>query len=231
MSVDSFVQVVEAIAKLLGALAWPSAFVIVALWFAPQVREILGREKVSLTGPAGVGLIAERLPADQRQKVADDLAVAERKPGSTGESTDVVRRTVEAAAEDPRFGRMAGAQVLWVDDHPENNESEQRALERVGIRVDHAFTTNQALSILGHTAYDLIISDLGRSVPGSEEDEDAGLTLIKSMKDRDFRTPVIIYAGPRALARRDELLEAGASEVTNGPTALFTLVSDALLAR
>src|SRR5438132_5021879 len=68
-----------------------------------------------------------------------------------------------ATAKEPRPSlpvalarRIAGARVLWVDDHPENNDYEQRVLESLGIDFVRSLDTEDALDNLQREQFDLI---------------------------------------------------------------------------
>ena len=118
-------------------------------------------------------------------------------------------------------------QVLWVDDRPSNNTAIVTSLSQLGVRVDLALTTEEALSKLAAHAYDLIISDLGRTENG-QENQMAGLDLIRAVRTIDQRTPIFIYAGARGMANSDQLRDAGATLVTDRPTVLLPAVVQAL---
>ena len=57
---------------------------------------------------------------------------------------------------------IVGARVLWVDDKPENNEIERRALTELEINVQYVTTSKDALLELRRHPYDLIISNVRR---------------------------------------------------------------------
>src|SRR5205823_15007856 len=59
-------------------------------------------------------------------------------------------------------GRPKPAGVLWVDDHPENNVLEMDQLQRRGVPVDTARSTQQALEQLTSRRYQIIVSDMDR---------------------------------------------------------------------
>ena len=119
--------------------------------------------------------------------------------------------------------------MLWVDDHPENNEYERQAMTALGIRFTTAKSTPEALRLLAAQAFDVVITDLGRSTQ-DEDDPKAGLRLLKEMRSRGLNTPLIVYAGARAVEERDQLIESGALVSTNRPTELFDAVVKAIVA-
>jgi CheY-like chemotaxis protein len=111
--------------------------------------------------------------------------------------------------------------ILWVDDWPGNNAALTEAMRSRQIHVDIALSTREALSWLERQSYGLIISDMGRREDGAAHDE-AGLELIRAVRELENRTPIFIYAGRNAALRRDELEAAGASLVTDKPSVLFS---------
>jgi CheY-like chemotaxis protein len=110
--------------------------------------------------------------------------------------------------------------ILWVDDHPENNDSIVQALKSLGIRVDLALSTQSALRLMGTNTYGLVISDLGRN-EGGEKRGMAGLELTMAIREAGFNTPIAIYASRSGLRHREELEQAGVFLVTDNPTEIF----------
>lgn len=111
--------------------------------------------------------------------------------------------------------------ILWVDDRPENNTYERRALEALGIRITNSTSTADALQLLSKEKYDLIISDMGRP-----PDQRAGYTLLEQVKERQINTPFIIYAGSKSPEHVAEGRRKGAVGITNNPTELVEMVID-----
>ena len=83
--------------------------------------------------------------------------------------------------------------ILWVDDNPPNNTFELETLLGLGYQVDLAMTNEHAARLASTFAYDLILSDIGRSPP---ETALAGLELPKVLRQslRDL-PPIIYYTG------------------------------------
>jgi CheY-like chemotaxis protein len=111
--------------------------------------------------------------------------------------------------------------VLWVDDWPGNNASLVDAMRSLQIQVDLALTTREALSRLEQQEYDLIISDMARQEDGTSHPE-AGLELIRAVRQSGNQTPIFIYAGRDAMRRREELETEGAALVTDKPSVVFS---------
>ncbi|SBR47210.1 response regulator [Halomonas sp. HL-93] len=109
--------------------------------------------------------------------------------------------------------------VLWVDDCPENNIYERQAFEDQGLHIELAISTEEALQILEHEKFAIIISDMGRK-EGSEE----GYVLLHELRKSGNRTPFVIYAGSNLYEHKKLARERGAIGSTNRPQELFQLV-------
>jgi CheY-like chemotaxis protein len=175
---------------------------------------------------------SERDAEDQAHRqlvVASSLAAATSRSGETVSATSIADAAAHATATVTRASRRELAPVLWVDDHPENNENERRALEALSINVDKVTSTAQALPRLSPEHYGLIITDLGREEEG-EDKPDAGVELIREVRKIDRDIPIAVYAGSRAFRRRDELRAEGATAVFNRATDLIDFVTQTLVA-
>jgi CheY-like chemotaxis protein len=105
-----------------------------------------------------------------------------------------------------RRTKLLGAAVLWVDDQgPRQNAWERRSLSTLGVSIDTATTTEEALDLLqSGLAYDVIITDLKREngdppaacYPGSINFVTAGCRFIQMAYQTcgDQLAPIIIYA-------------------------------------
>ncbi len=114
-----------------------------------------------------------------------------------------------------------GARLLWVDDHPDNNRIEMSLLEEAGARVDLQTTSSAALAALGHTKYDLILSDINR-----EGDAAEGIKFSESIAKLQKNPLLIFYTG-----EIKKPVPAFAFGITNRPDELVHLVLDALARR
>jgi CheY-like chemotaxis protein len=221
VSVDSFTRVADSVARLLSAIVWPTVIVAAILAFKPDVRKRLAQGGVVVKA-AGVEVTIEK---------ATEAAAALGAAGAKGDSKTSPRevaRAVATATTVAARGRIDRASVLWVDDHPENNEYERQAMAALGIRFTTAKSTPEALRLLAAQPFDVVITDLGRSTP-DEDDPNAGLRLLHEMRSRRLDAPCIVYASTRAVQEREQLLTAGALVSTNRPTELFDAVVKAIV--
>lgn len=121
---------------------------------------------------------------------------------------------------------VAGSRVLWVDDNPDHNISERRALGELRVQVDTCISTEEAMNaLLADGRYDLILSDWTR-VPQKRAGLSEGLRLLRAMRRESIFTPLIFYTGwhPRAETlntRRSKALAVGATGVTASPRELL----------
>ncbi|MDT3309487.1 response regulator [Shewanella vaxholmensis] len=100
------------------------------------------------------------------------------------------------------------ARILWVDDHPENNQTERQYLEERQIGVYTTQTTQDALTLLGLYRYDAIITDMGR-----EADPLAGLKMIRMIRELGIPTPIYLYTIMPSEALRQKAREHGANDI------------------
>lgn len=84
---------------------------------------------------------------------------------------------------------VAGARLLWVDDHPEWSLGERQILRALGIRVFTALANDEALDLAKKTQFDLVISDIDRG--GAE----SGLALPLRLRTLGINTPILFYVG------------------------------------
>jgi CheY-like chemotaxis protein len=110
--------------------------------------------------------------------------------------------------------------VLWVDDNPQNNVYERKALESVGIRFVLSENTTDALNILSRQSFGAIISDMGRR-EGIRE----GYVLLDALRAQGDDTPLFFYASSDAPEHKRETLEHGGQGCTNDGQELFEMVT------
>jgi len=130
------------------------------------------------------------------------------------EKRQALRRTRQ------RVGLFKGVQLLWVDDHPENNLNERRMFHQLGVDIDSAKSTEEALTMLAAAEYDVVFSDMARG-----DEATAGLDLLRQMRQRGNKAPLIFYMGS---FDPDKGIPPRAFGATNRPDELLHLTLDAL---
>lgn len=134
--------------------------------------------KKKLSGPVLQDEIFQRLIKKARFTNRDTSS----KDIEAPELSSALRRAklVESALE--------GAQILWVDDNPGNNIYERMTLKSLGISIEIALSTDEAMHMLTFQGYDAIISDMerfGRS--------NAGLQLLSALRANSINIPLVFY--------------------------------------
>jgi CheY-like chemotaxis protein len=195
------------------APVWTGLVLVVALgaiWLARRpLRRVAADLDVSRLSLFGIDL----------EWIADQRAEAYREQG-----VDVpTRRQLQPVAHlgNRLAPLVAGRRVLWVDDNPSWIQSEARALRKLGVDVDTAVTTEEALAAIGKNParFDLVISDWTRN------GRDAGPDLLQKLNQLDTpRLSVVFYTARTPPARRAEAAELGAVALTALPDELLKYV-------
>lgn len=128
------------------------------------------------------------------------------------------RNATSAASAAP-----ARPKILWVDDKPDNNLLERRAMEAAGFSIDTALSTDEAAKRVAAERFDVVISDMGRP-----EGADAGYTLLQELRASNVTVPYIIYSSSATPQQRTEAKRRGALDCTNDPNELLELVTRAI---
>lgn len=116
-----------------------------------------------------------------------------------------------------KYGR-----ILWVDDYPINNESVISFFEEKNINFDIALTTEQGLKLYKKELYDLIITDMGR-----DDENNAGITLIKKLNLLHCKVPIVVFCSMAAILKySDEAIRLGAYRVVSGIADITSLITD-----
>lgn len=108
--------------------------------------------------------------------------------------------------------------VLLVEDDIMLAESICEGLQRGGFAVDHLAAAEPAESALGLTHYDLAIIDIG--LPKMN-----GLELIRRLRQREIRLPVLILTARDGLDDRIQGLDLGADDYMVKPFQLLELLA------
>jgi CheY-like chemotaxis protein len=115
--------------------------------------------------------------------------------------------------------------VLWVDDKMSNNAFQIAQLHDAGVTVVQSPSTEDAMAILASSPpFDAVISDMGRR-EGGRYDQNAGLTLLRRMREGGFLTPFIVYSSQKYAERnRAEVIAATGDGATSSPVELMEWV-------
>lgn len=211
--------------RILRIVIWPAVALILglfALWYYHTQQTILTEISVAKVMTIKFNLLAAE---------HDRLALGGNPDGVSGSAPSTLAPVAPAAkvtavADSAAKVELSGSRVLWVDDNPQNNAYEQRALSALGIQFDAALSTKEALEKLAKTRYDLVISDYSR-----RDDSQGGLTLIDDLKRISNAPPIIIYSSGWSPEREAQLRQRGAFGETNQALTLFQMVVDALQKR
>jgi CheY-like chemotaxis protein len=206
----SLADVVNAIA----VLAWPLIAGLVLWRLFPSIKKIAESRRFTVK-VGGIELTAQEF-------LEKSLATTADIQGKLASVTAPVDHPAQMSDALP--ARLLN-RVLWVDDVPSNNFYEVAQLQTLGVDVVQTTSTGDGLAALFGAAipFDAVVSDMGRDEP-SGFSRNAGLDLIRRIRERDHNVPVFIYASTQALARRSEIVAAGGNGVTASPTELFALL-------
>jgi CheY-like chemotaxis protein len=202
---DAATAIIVQVISILPSLLWFGLAVLAFSLLYPRVRdELLPR----IGGLEAFGVVV----TFARQEL--DRIIEERDAQvSEQERSHVMRRAQRLAPV------LQGARILWVDDQPENNRTEQRILTTLGVEVDSVRSTDEALNRLKQASYDVLISDMARDTP------DAGLQLLGEARKRGSMLPTVFYVGYADPARGTPPYALG---IADQPADLLHYVFDAL---
>ena len=108
--------------------------------------------------------------------------------------------------------------VLLVEDDKKTAAFIAKALRAEGFAVDHLDDGDEALAVLSTTPFDGVVLDI--MLKGRD-----GLSVLKQMRTRGNRTPVLLLSARGALNERVEGLNAGADDYLPKPFALDEVVA------
>ena len=175
------------------------------------VKEFFKTERVRLQQKAQ--MTAKFLGDATEARTSDGVmdTIAGRPPPEQDEVEDLMRRV----ASRPN--------ILWVDDNPKANHLEVSAFREMGFGVDIRMTNEAARKAYLQKRYDLIISDIDRTLT---ESETAGLNLPSVLEDADpdRAVPPFVYYVHKVDAAITDL----GHPVVNTPSALLEAVAQAL---
>jgi DNA-binding response OmpR family regulator len=108
--------------------------------------------------------------------------------------------------------------VLVVEDQKKTASFIRKALDAEGFAVDVCHNGDDALAAAAKTAFDGIILDI--MLPGSD-----GLTVLRQLRERKDRTPVLLLSARGAVNERIEGLNAGADDYLPKPFVVAEMVA------
>jgi CheY-like chemotaxis protein len=162
--------------------------------------------EVKVASSLGHFLISSKVKAELEQIPRNVLVITE------GGRDQVARR---AARLEPI---IKGAGVLLVNDFPEQMGNVINILRGLAVEVHVATNSEQAMSILGHTQFDVVVSDMSR---GQTPDE--GIRFLNNIRHRGVHLHTIFTVGRYEPERGTP---AHAFGITNRVDELLNLIFD-----
>ena len=209
---DQMDHLVIEIIKLIPSLLWASLGIVgLVLFYRPICDELLPKLSGFKTMGIEFSFVKDSIDA------AIELA---RKDPNWKVEVPLKEKNIALNRAKQHLHVFTEAQILWVDDHPENNLNERKMFRQLKIEIDTAKSTDEALDILRHAEYDLVISDIARG-----EKATAGLDFLNEFRKQNKTTPLIYYVG---VIDSKLGVPAQAFGITNRPDELLHLVLDAL---
>jgi CheY-like chemotaxis protein len=221
----NFVRVSDAIGRLAKSLAWPLIVLAIFAFYHSPISKFIESTNEATIKIAGNQLTFKR-SAEAAAAITKATIAASTRRNDVQLQPDIVGRAVAAAQNAATALSPAEAErksILWVDDTPANNEFERQAFLALGLSVIQVTSTAEALRSVATKRYSLIISDMRRG-----DEQEAGLDLLRSLRDSGDRTPVIFYTGSFSPENRDRAIRRGAFGETNRADELITLAIGAL---
>lgn len=108
--------------------------------------------------------------------------------------------------------------VLVVEDEKKTASFLRKALQEEGFAVDMLQDGLEALAAIEHTPFDVIVLDI--MLPGRD-----GLSVVRQMRERGQRTPVLLLSARGSVSEKVEGLNAGADDYLPKPFALEEVVA------
>ena len=100
--------------------------------------------------------------------------------------------------------------ILVVEDERALCETIVRSLRRLAYSVDPCYDGDTAIDLLGSERYDLVLLDL--TLPGAD-----GMTVLRTLRQTDRETRVLILSARSEVADKVEGLDAGANDYLAKP--------------
>ena len=196
---------------LLGKLLPGAALLVAILIYHSEVSDFL--RNASKVEVFGVKLEKQTFATRLQESAKSSLL-----PTNNPAWTEVPFRKLKLAGP-----AMVGLQILWVDDHPENNFYLRRILEDTGAHVTIKISNAEALDAARRNDYGIVISDFGRDPPLKE----TGGTLSADLAAIGYGIPFIFYTSDP-----DRIPEGIPRDLaTNDPSQLLSEIAELAIAR
>ena len=198
--------------KLIPTILWFILFIIILLIFYRLLRDEL---LPGLTGFKAMGIEFSFI----KDSIDAAIKLAEKSPQWKVEISPTDKERVLNRVK-KHLKILRDVQILWVDDHPENNLNERRMFRQLNAGIDIVRSTEEALEILKKGRYDLVISDMARG-----DEATSGLSFLKEFRKTDQTSPVIYCVG---VFQPEKGVPGQSFGITNRPDELLHLALDAL---
>jgi len=123
-------------------------------------------------------------------------------------------------SKDDWMGRIQGARLLLVEDHPVNQELSKEILTEMGLDVSIAASGPEALNLLAASEYDLVLMDVQLPVM-------SGLETTQAIRKMDglAHLPIVAMTADNTLLTKKECFAAGMNDYLSKPLDLERLVT------
>ncbi|MDO4393810.1 MAG: response regulator transcription factor [Bacillota bacterium] len=108
--------------------------------------------------------------------------------------------------------------ILVVEDERELCDTIVRSLKRLAYSVDYCHDGQSAMDMLSVENFDLVVLDL--NLPGAD-----GMTVVRTLREADYNTKVLILSARCEVADKVEGLDAGANDYLTKPFHLEELAA------
>ncbi len=115
-------------------------------------------------------------------------------------------------------GIISLMRVLVVEDEKKTASFIRKALQSEGHAVDVLHDGSDALAAVGATPFDVVVLDI--MLPGRD-----GLSVVRQMRERKIKTPVLLLTARSEVGEKVEGLNAGADDYLPKPFALEELIA------
>lgn len=125
---------------------------------------------------------------------------------------------VDNAGAFPASCPVEAMRVLVVEDEKKTASFIRKSLQAAGFAVDVLHHGDEVLAAVTHTPFDVVVLDV--MLPGRD-----GLSIVRQLRQRGARTPVLLLTARGEIRERVEGLNAGADDYLSKPFALEELVA------